>query len=334
MTQCVIMRSLFGIFVLFTIGITALATSAFSAEVEMKAITFKALGRNFEGHLILPKGTHVLNLLAKKADQELEKLPIIFSPQFLKAAGGKGAYSIRDHLLFIPSSAVEAEGPDPVVLHELIHARIWVALRKGTPLTFNGLAYNDLPQVQNHPYGPGFGIDEVVATFFSVRYHANAMRSALQQHVDGSSNAASASIMDSMTEVRVYVSRLITMLTTLGFGLEQTTHPGPVSTPADLAFLPKISWQEAASEKIRIYFPVESSNSMLTQVKTFAKNLVPLLRQLDSAGAKLQLLDSPTDEQLRSESERFLGMAQMAIDSFFETFPDEAEIIRKADNIQ
>lgn len=303
--------------------------NALGAEIELKEVEFTTWDQTFYGSLVLPTGTHRLNQLAKKADQELDHLRMIYSSELLTAAGGKGAYSIKEHILFLPESALSSETLGPVVLHELIHATLWTELRRAKPALLNGVAYNDRAEFQNRQYGPFFGIDEVATTLFSVRYHARAMRASLAIALaNPSSLTAFADPIESMHQVRVYLARLQTMLRTLHLGIGEATENTEITTPEELAFVPaSVSWQETASNQIRILTPTTTSNAALKMISKYAKDAAPAIEEADSAGAKLQIMTSETAKKRHEQANKFLDKTDSVIDAFTKTFKQETTIM-------
>lgn len=219
-----------------------------------------------------------------------------------------------------------------MILHELIHAKLWVELRHGRSLAFNGIAYNDKPEFQSRPYGPAFGIDEVVATLFSVRYHAKVMRSELALAIHGRRPTSFSATIDSMSEARRYAWRLITMLTTLQLGIEEASQKGLAPTPDELAFLPtNIMWQSLATDDIRLFLPAKISAAVLASILEFAKDAVPSFKEMVSVGAKLQTMTPSSKQQMREQAEKFLDLSEAVSDSFAASFPRETLLLSQVD---
>lgn len=314
-------------------AVVLLCSNAFSVEVALKPVKFQALGKIFQGSEIQKKGDHALNRLARKVDREFDALKIIHSDELLRNSGSegtRGAYTPENHILFISQAELEKDTIGPVVLHELVHAKLWVELRHLILLGFHGQAFNDKPELRGRNYGPFFGLDEVPATFFSVRYHIKIMRSELdRQRQEGRFDPEK--LISLSFEVRDYTSRLRRMLATLSQGIDEATETGRTPIPESLNFLPKsITWQKYSTKDIRLFFPLKVSAETIEAISTFAKDAVSTFEQSDKLGHMLQLIEK---SKVHEQAQKFVSLVETVLDSFAARFPDEAHLIDAVEKI-
>jgi hypothetical protein len=299
--------------------------SAENAPVQTKKTKFELYDRTYSAQVITPEGNHYLNQLAVKAGRDLNGLKLIYAEGLLDGVGANAAYAFKQNVVLIPASALSDKAPSHSLEHELVHARVWKGLRAQEDFVFTGIAYNSKPAFQGRQYGPAFGIDEVVATTFSVQYHLLRMKAELARTANSQDLNALSGVMDSMNDARVYTARLTTMLTTLGLGLQSGHKKERISTPEELNFLPQeIQWQEVSVPEIQLYIPVAGPKDRLKIIADYSNEAIPILAAADRIGAKLQVSTAASDQQVRQDATAYISAIEKMIQLFQSRFPTDA----------
>ncbi|MES3038519.1 MAG: hypothetical protein V4736_11490 [Bdellovibrionota bacterium] len=309
-----------------------LISKAYGADaVQFKKVEFQMGNITYQCQQIIPGEKHYLNQIAKSAAQEIDGLQILNCPNYLEAAKAKGAYAFSKHVLLVSESVLTDDVAGPVLRHELVHARLWSGLRKGTPYAFNGIVFNTRPEFQGRQYGRAFGLDETMATLFSVNFFAQTLKSELVQALTSTSMSAFSGVVEAGNEMRVYTARLKTMLTTLTLGIQTGSKKALEKTPPELAFLQETyKWQEVATDEIRIILPLGTSAQTINVILEFAKETILKIDKIDESAAKLQILVQTSNSQLAPETEKIIKSVDELLATLKAKFPAEALIIEKS----
>lgn len=314
------------IFISFTIFQLIAAASIAASTIQTQKVSFCLADRTYQGQLVLPGQTHPANKLSLSLQMDSPGLKLIISDQLMNEHSARGAYVFRQNLLIVSSLSASNPTTDTVIQHEIVHAKIWNALRQGTTYVFTGLAFNDSEQFSTRQYGRFFGLDEIMATMFSLNLFNTQLKTRLDQLDSNKNMTYNPNYRESIYDIRTYIGRLGTMFTTLNLGLTEGKTIRLERNPSDLDFLPiNLEWTQIKTSDIEIVLPL-SSPEQLSHISNFAKYAIEYLNDVDQTAFEVDLLASENEK--RATAQLLQKKVDEFVASFKSNFPKEATLLK------